>query len=139
MARISLLPAAVALSLLLPGCGGGSSTTGPGGTPTPAPTPTPFALAGSYSGTYAGLEVGTWTGTIGNDRSMSITVNSSSVGTFTTTGTVETNGAISFRVTAGGFVINWQGQFTASGGGVTGNGTWSSTSGTSGTWTGSRR
>ena len=78
-------------------------------------------------------------GTIGNDRSMSIMVNSSSVGPITTTGTVETNGAIAFRVTAGGFVINWQGQFTASGGGVTGNGTWSSTSGTSGTWTGSRR
>jgi hypothetical protein len=133
-----MLRAAVALVLLLPGCGGGS-TTGPGGTPTPAPTPTPFALAGSYSGTFTGLEAGTWTGTIGSDRSITITVPNTSVGTFTGTGTVETNGSINMRVTAGGFVITWAGTFTQSGSGVNGAGTWQSTSGTSGNWTGARR
>jgi hypothetical protein len=129
---------ALGSALLLPGCGGGGSST-PSGTPTPAPTPTPFALAGSYSGTFTGTEIGTWTGTIGNDRSISITVPNTSVGTFTGTGTVETNGSINMRVTAGGFVITWAGTFTQSGSGVNGAGTWQSTSGTAGNWTGSRR
>ncbi len=99
-------------------------------------------FAGSYSGSYAGYENGTWTASVSSDGTITLSVISPSVGAFSGSGTVSPSGdslvATSGRAGAVDFTITWTGKFVQQGGGATGSGTWVSTSGASGTWSGAR-
>jgi hypothetical protein len=99
-------------------------------------------FAGSYSGSYAGYENGTWTGSVSSDGTMTVSVISPSVGAFSGSGTMSPSGdslvATSGRAGGVDFTITWTGKFVQQGGGATGSGTWMSTSGASGTWSGAR-
>jgi hypothetical protein len=102
-------------------------------------------FAGSYSGSYAGYENGTWTASVSSDGTLTLSVLSPSVGAFSGSGTMSPSGdslvATSGRAGGVDFTITWTGKFVQGGpsGGATGSGTWVSTSGASGTWTGARQ
>ena len=96
-------------------------------------------FAGLYNGTYSGGQSGTWTASINVDGAIS----ASATGGFDGTGTVAFTGASTIPLqgtgTAQGFTITFGGTFTLLGtGGVAGSGTWTSSGGLSGTWSGAR-
>jgi hypothetical protein len=97
---------------------------------------------GSYSGTYTGDENGTWTGTVDNAGAMTVEALSPSCGVFSGSGSVSACGGFSAVTNGSGacsaFFITWDGAFVAGGGGVSGSGSWVSSSGFSGSWTGGR-
>lgn len=99
-------------------------------------------FAGSYSGTYSGTENGTWTASVSSSGAITLSVINPSVVTFSGSGTVSPSGdsLVATSGHAGGvdFTITWTGNFVQQGGGATGSGTWVSTTGASGTWSGSR-
>ncbi len=125
---IGLLLTAVAIS----GCGDGDGGEQAG--------PNPFA--GDYSGTYTGSENGTWTAVFDSGGRVTAWINSPSVGRFTGHGTISPSGEFTLVTSgtgAGGpYTITWKGTFRTEGGVTRGSGTWQSTSGYSGTWTGAR-
>ncbi len=99
-------------------------------------------FAGSYSGSYAGSENGSWTATVSRDGTISLSVVSPSVGGFSGIGTLSPTGES--QVTTVGhasgtdFSVTWTGRFVQQGVGATGSGTWVSTTGSSGTWSGAK-
>lgn len=99
-------------------------------------------FAGSYSGTYSGSENGTWTASVSSDGTMTGSAISPSVGAFSGSGTMSPTGnslvTTSGHASGTDFSITWTGIFVLQAGGVTGSGTWVSTAGTSGTWSGTR-
>jgi hypothetical protein len=99
-------------------------------------------FAGSYSGSYAGSENGTWTASVSSSGAITLSVISPSAGAFSGSGTVSPSGdslvATSGRAGGVDFTVTWTGKFVQQGGGATGSGTWVSTNGGSGTWSGSR-
>jgi len=113
------------------GCGGGDGDEGEGN---------PFA--GDYSGTYTGTESGTWTAVFGSDGAVTVRINSPSVGSFTGHGTITPTGEFNLVTSGTGvggpYTITWHGTFRTEGGATRGSGTWQSTSGFFGTWTGAR-
>jgi hypothetical protein len=100
------------------------------------------AFAGNWSGTYSGMESGTWTAVIKNDGKVSATAQSPSVGKVTLTGTVSLSGlgtlSGSGTGVGGPFTITWKGTFYMQGNNAVGSGTWTSSSGLSGDWSGQR-
>jgi hypothetical protein len=99
-------------------------------------------FAGSYSGTYSGSESGTWTASVSPDGTASLSVVSPTAGTFGGVGTISQSGD-SFVTSSGSasgfnFTVTWTGKFLVQGAGANGSGTWVSTAGTSGTWSGTR-
>jgi hypothetical protein len=100
------------------------------------------AFAGNWSGTYSGAESGTWTAVIRNDGKVSATAISPSVGTVTLTGTVSPAGLGTLfgsgTGVGGPFTITWEGTFYMQGNNAVGSGTWTSSSGFSGVWSGQR-
>jgi len=131
-----VLVVAALASVALAGCGGG----GDGSPPTNAGPPNPFA--GNYSGTYTGMEAGTWTAVFGTDGEVSATIHSPALGTFSGSGTITSTGALSLTTTgsgaAAGVTITWQGSFQTQGAVTSGTGTWQSSDGLSGTWSGQK-
>ena len=95
---------------------------------------------GSYAGTYAGNSSGTWNATVSVDGAISATA----TGPFAGTGSVTFGGVSTIPLTGSGasqgFVITFGGNFTlvGSGPGVSAAGTWTSSSGQTGTWNGSK-
>ena len=95
---------------------------------------------GTYAGTYAGASSGTWNATVNVDGAISATA----TGPFAGTGSVTFGGVSTIPLkgsgTSQGFDINFGGNFTLVGGGpgVSAAGTWSSSSGQTGTWNGSK-
>ena len=95
---------------------------------------------GSYAGTYAGNSSGTWNATVNVDGAISATA----TGPFAGTGSVTFGGVSTIPLTGSGtsqgFDITFGGNFTLVGGGpgVSAAGTWSSSSGQTGTWNGSK-
>lgn len=126
ISRLSLI--CILLTLLASGCGGGG-----GGVVNTGPVP----WDGAYSGTYIGSEPGTFTCRVFVDGTMSATVNSPSVGTFTASGSVTVPGqmTISGSGVGGPYIITFTGSFQGTKPNITGSGNWSSTSGFTGTWT----
>ena len=106
-------------------------------------TPTANPFAGSYSGSYTGSDSGTWTATVSRDGTISLGVISGTVGGFSGIGTMSQTG--DSLVTTGGhasgidFSVTWTGRFLQQGAGATGSGTWASTTGGNGTWSGARQ
>ncbi|HEX7615907.1 MAG TPA: hypothetical protein VF554_11610 [Thermoanaerobaculia bacterium] len=100
-------------------------------------------FAGSYSGSYAGYENGTWTASVSSEGTLTLSVISPSVGAFSGSGTMSPSGdslvATSGRAGGVDFTITWTGKFQLAGTAATGSGTWVSTAGASGTWTGARQ
>ena len=131
--RITILSAVLAsllLTLLAAGCGGGGDPVNAG----------PVPWDGAYSGTYTGSEQGTFTFRIGTNGSITATANSPSVGTFPLTGTVTASGNVSIGGSGigGGYTITYTGTLVGEKPDITGSGTWTSTSGYTGTWSGAR-
>jgi hypothetical protein len=96
-------------------------------------------FSGSYSGTYNGNQSGSWSATVDSDGLISATA----TGGFQGSGTVSFTGATTIPLlgtgTADGFRIVFNGNFSLqSDGVVVGSGNWTSTSGYTGTWLGSR-
>lgn len=95
---------------------------------------------GSYAGTYAGNSSGTWNATVNVDGAISATA----TGPFAGTGSVTFGGVSTIPLTGSGasqgFVITFGGNFTlvGSGPGVSAAGTWTSSSGQTGTWNGGK-
>jgi hypothetical protein len=100
------------------------------------------AFAGNWSGTYSGDESGSWTAEIQNDGRVRATAISPSVGTVTLTGTVSPAGlgtlSGSGTGVGGPFTITWEGTFYMQGNNAVGSGTWTSSSGFRGVWSGQR-
>ena len=100
------------------------------------------AFAGNWSGTYWGTESGTWEGVAQADGSVTWTAHSPSVGTFTLTGAVAPVGPVLLEGSGSGaggpFTITWEGIFYMRDEQFLGSGTWDSTSGYSGQWSGQR-
>jgi hypothetical protein len=99
-------------------------------------------LAGDWSGTYSGGEAGTWVATIRPDGTVSARADSPSCGAVTLTGRVTQTGKATFEGAGSGlcsqYRITWTGSFYTRGGQWVGSGTWSSTSGLSGVWSGAK-
>jgi len=99
-------------------------------------------LAGDWSGTYSGGEAGTWVATIRPDGTVSARADSPSCGAVTLTGRVTQTGKATFGGAGSGlcsqYRITWTGSFYTRGGQWVGSGTWSSTSGLSGVWSGAK-
>ena len=105
-------------------------------------TPTANPFAGSYSGSYTGFENGTWTASVSRDGTVLLNVVSPSVGGFGGIGAISPSGD-TLITTAGhasgtDFTVTWTGKFLQVGAGATGSGTWVSSAGLSGTWSGAR-
>jgi hypothetical protein len=117
---------ALAAVSLLSGCGSSSST--------------PNAFVGSLKGTYTGTESGTWSGIVGLNESMHITVVSPNAGTLTGTGRFTVGGDMNATCSGtgafAGVTATWTGTWTLAHGSISGSGTWSETGGGSGTWQG---
>jgi hypothetical protein len=100
------------------------------------------AFAGNWSGTYWGSEAGTWQGVGRTDGTLIATAQSPSVGTVNLTGTVAPAGSVMLYGSGSGiggpFTITWEGVFYSQGADFVGTGTWSSTSGYYGDWSGHR-
>jgi PKD repeat protein len=101
------------------------------------------AFAGDWSGSYSGSEFGTWQAVIQTDGSVIATAQSPSVGTVTLTGTVAPSGSATLQGSGSGvggaFTITWKGTFYVQGIDTVGVGTWISSSGFSGNWSGQRQ
>lgn len=99
-------------------------------------------FAGDYSGTYKGSESGIWTGTVASDGAMNVIAISPSVGIFRLSGTVSFDGDMTADTSGSGTLGNltdwWEGSFHMDGSDVSGSGSWTSSSGYWGTWTGAR-
>jgi hypothetical protein len=100
------------------------------------------AFAGNWSGTYTGTEWGTWEAYLSPTGGVTATAQSPSVGTVSLTGTIALTGLALFEGSGSGiggpFTITWEGVFYIEAGGAVGAGTWTSTSGYYGEWTGER-
>ncbi|MBV9851287.1 MAG: hypothetical protein JO250_16580 [Armatimonadetes bacterium] len=96
--------------------------------------------AGNYSGAYSGAESGTWSGTVGTDGVLNATAATSAgpfVGSATIGGAGQTTIGFSGSGAAGQFAITFTGMFAYEGAGsIQGSGSWSSSSGESGSWQG---
>jgi hypothetical protein len=99
-------------------------------------------FAGNYSGFYVGGDQGTWTASVAGDGTAVLSVSSVSAGSFTGGGAISQSGdfnaSTSGRASGVGFTVTWQGKFQQQDSGSTGSGTWTSTAGSSGTWSGMR-
>jgi hypothetical protein len=97
---------------------------------------------GSYSGTYTGSEDGSWRATVNSDATMEVQATSPSCGLFSGIGTISACGSVSVTTVGGGscseFSVTWDGTFSSDGATISGSGTWASSSGYSGTWTGGK-
>lgn len=97
-------------------------------------------FAGNYSGSYLGGSTGNWTATV--DTAGAIVA--AATGGFTGTGSVSFTGASTIPLngsgTSQGFAITFGGNFTLASNGtsVSALGTWNSSSGQSGTWSGNK-
>lgn len=97
-------------------------------------------FAGSYSGTYGGGSSGTWAATVDTAGAIA----ASATGGFTGTGTVNFTGASTIPLAGSGssqgFAITFGGNFSLASNGtsVSAAGTWSSSSGLTGTWLGDK-
>ena len=97
-------------------------------------------FAGNYSGIYGGGSTGTWTATVDTAG----TIAAAATGGFTGTGSVTFTGASTIPLngsgTSQGFAITFGGNFTLASNGtsVSAAGTWSSSSGQTGTWSGNK-
>ena len=116
------------------------STVGAAGLPgcddEETPPDTTF-IAGKYRGSYSGAESGTTECTIDNKGNLTATGNSPSAGAFMGSGKVDGSGSASFAAgagTAGQFSVTFSGKFTSTSGVRAGQGTWTSSSGFTGTW-----
>ena len=94
---------------------------------------------GNYAGSYAGGQSGTWAATISVDSTISATA----TGGFVGTGSVNSAGTATIALdgtgASQGFTITFSGAFALqSNGTMTGSGTWTSSSGLTGTWAGAR-
>lgn len=101
---------------------------------------------GDYFGSYTGSYSGTWNASIAADGTFTFTVvipsQGTTQGTYSGTGTISVSGALT-ATTSGSwsginFTITWHGGFQLNGTQALGYGTWVSTSGDSGTWSGTR-
>ena len=103
----------------------------------------PWDWSGNYGGTYTGDEDGFWVGTALADGSFSALANGPGC-TMEGSGVLAGHGLGSFSATTVGtgacsdVTVTWDGEFSANQWGVFGSGTWSSSSGLSGTWDGGR-
>jgi hypothetical protein len=92
---------------------------------------------GNYFGSFTGTQSGTWSGSISLAGTVTLTV-----GTYSGGGAISASGALS--ATASGslsgvnITVTWHGSFQLNGTEAIGSGTWTSTTGDSGTWSGSR-
>jgi uncharacterized protein YceK len=133
-ALLALVVAVLAGALVLSGCSSSSSNNGSGGGG--------GQFAGSYSGTYAGNESGTWTATVTSSGAMTMDVVSPSVGHLTGTGGINSLGNMAVNTSGTGpngqVIMYWTGLFATAGGVTTGDGTWTSTVGFGGPWTGQK-
>ncbi|MEO7851731.1 MAG: hypothetical protein ABIR94_05670 [Rubrivivax sp.] len=95
-------------------------------------------FAGNYAGTYSGDSAGTWSMTVMVDGSLSATATGGFVGTgsvsFTGASTIPLNGS----GTSQGASVAFGGTFSQVNGGVSASGTWNSSDGESGNWSGSK-
>ena len=94
---------------------------------------------GNYAGSYAGGQSGTWAATISVDGTISATA----TGGFVGTGSVNSAGTATIALdgtgASQGFTITFSGTFALqSNGTMAGSGTWTSSSGLTGTWAGAR-
>ena len=94
---------------------------------------------GNYAGSYAGGQSGTWAATINVDGMISATA----TGGFVGNGSVNAAGTATIALdgtgASQGFTITFSGAFALqSNGTMTGSGTWTSSSGLTGTWAGAR-
>jgi len=112
---------------LITSCGGGDTNP---------VIPNPFS--GSYEGTYTGTESGTWTGTVTTSGVFNVTIWSPSLGQCTGVGTVTQTGGVSLQTSGAGggsgVTFNWTGSIDTSTHNCSGS--WTSSAGYSGTWTG---
>lgn len=97
-------------------------------------------FAGSYRGSYGGGSSGTWAATVDTAGAIA----ASATGGFTGTGSVNFTGASTIPLNGSGssqgFAITFGGNFTLASNGtsVSAAGTWSSSSGQTGTWSGNK-
>jgi hypothetical protein len=117
----------VAIAMAVGGCGSDGPTS---------------EYAGAYHGSYAGLDFGTLTASVGNDGQLSVIATSSlSHLVYGGAGRVEANGSASANGSGtgagGGITFSFSGNFTL-GNPAKVRGTWSSSNGGSGTWNASR-
>jgi streptogramin lyase len=100
--------------------------------------PNPFS--GNYSGTYAGSENGTWTASVNGDGTMTLNIVSPSAGPFSGSGDVSQSGDVNATTgsVSGLGTLTFTGKLHLQGSGATGSGTWASSSGYSGTWSGTK-
>ena len=97
-------------------------------------------FAGNYSGIYGGGSTGTWTSTVDTTGAIA----AAATGGFTGTGSVNFTGASPIPLNGSGssqgFTITFGGNFTLASNGtsVSAAGTWSSSSGQTGTWSGNK-
>lgn len=94
---------------------------------------------GNYAGSYVGGQSGTWAATINVDG----TITATATGGFVGTGSVNSAGTATIALdgtgASQGFTITFSGAFALqSNGTMTGSGTWTSSSGLTGTWSGTR-
>jgi hypothetical protein len=123
----------LAVLLVLSGCS--SSNSGPAN-----------SFAGTYSGDYktTGIATGNggWTATVDSSGNIKVTVPSPGFVTLNGSGGVDSTGAENATTQGqggnGAFTGNWTGKFVTTGGGTTCSGTWTTTTGYSGTWEGSK-
>lgn len=101
------------------------------------------AFAGNWSGTYTGTESGTWQAVIQTNGQVSATAQSPTVGTVNLGGTVAPAGSATLQGSGSGiggpFTITWTGTFRMQISAAVGSGTWVSSSGFNGTWSGQRQ
>lgn len=95
-------------------------------------------FAGNYSGTFSGGSAGTWLATVGADGAIDATASGGFAGRGAVTFTGQSNIPLAGTGASQGFTVTFAGSFTLQGNGtsVTGAGTWSSSSGQTGTWIG---
>lgn len=99
------------------------------------PTENPFA--GNWSGEYVGTATGTWTAVVGQDGTLTITVQTAS-GPLTLAGTVSNAGAVSAETTTPDGKVEWEGALYFREGQGAAAGSWRGPGDASGTWAGSR-
>ena len=101
------------------------------------------AFAGNWSGMYWGSEGGPWEAVLQPDGSVSATAQSPSVGPVVLVGRVAAVGSALLEGEGEGiggpFTITWEGTFYMDGPDAVGEGTWHSTSGYVGYWSGERQ
>jgi hypothetical protein len=99
----------------------------------------PPEVAGTYPGQFRGIEEGRFMLRIAADGSCNATVSTRSTGAFAISGQVGADGVLAATTSVGPFTIALRGKFVKYQGVLTGAGTWTSSSGVSGTWTARRR